>query len=146
MSEDIKALFRRIPEEVVCRGRLDLIDQLIAADVREHGDLPPGVPPGREGLRAIATALRAAFPDLTCTIDLQVAEGDLLASKITYSGTMQGPLWGNPPTGKRATWTESHFIRARDGKATDHWGDVDVLAMLRQLGLAPMPPVAATRS
>lgn len=143
MSEDVKAIFRRIPEEVICQGRIELVDELVAANVREHGQLPPGVPPGPEGLKAIARALRAAFPDLKCTVDLQVAEGDLLASKLTYSGTMTGSLWGMPPTGKRATWTESHFVRIKDGKATDHWADVDQLGMLRQLGLAPTPAPAA---
>ncbi len=48
-----------------------------------------------------------------------------------------------PATGKQATWTESHFVRIKDGKATDHWGDIDQLGMLRQLGLAPAPPTAA---
>jgi predicted ester cyclase len=145
MSDEIKALFRRIPEEVIGQGRLELVDELIAADIREHGDLPPGVPPGREALKAIARALRTAFPDLQCTVELQVAEGDLLASKLRYSGTMKGELWGMPPTGKHATWTESHFIRVKGGKATDHWADIDQLSMLRQLGLVPVPAAAAGR-
>jgi predicted ester cyclase len=143
MAEDIKAIARRIPVEVIAQGRFEVVDDLVAADVREHGNLPPGVPPGREGLKAIARALRAAFPDLKNTIDLQVAEGDLVATKITYTGTMKGDLWGMPATGKHATWTESHFVRIKDGKATDHWGDIDQLGMLRQLGLAPAPPAAA---
>jgi predicted ester cyclase len=87
--------------------------------------------------------LHTAFPDLKCTVELQVAEGEFLASKLTYSGTMTGPLWGMPATGKRATWTESHFVRIKDGKATDHWADVDQLGMMRQLGLAPAPPAPA---
>lgn len=143
MSEDIKATFRRIPEEVIGQGRIELVDELIAPDIREHGQPPPGVPPGPEGLKAIARALRAAFPDLKCTVDLQVAEGDLLASKLTYSGTMKGSLWGMPPTGKHATWTESHFVRIKDGKATDHWADIDQMGMLQQLGLAPTPAAPA---
>jgi predicted ester cyclase len=143
MAEDIKAIGRRIPLEVFVQGRFDVVDEVVAPDSREHGGLPPGVPPGREGLKAIARATRSAFPDLKCTIDLQVAEGDLVASKITYTGTMKGELWGMPATGKQATWTESHFVRIKDGKATDHWGDIDQLGMLRQLGLAPAPPTAA---
>lgn len=143
MSEDIKAIGRRIPMEVFVQGRFEVVDEIVAPDSREHGSLPPGVPPGREGLKAIARAVRTAFPDLKCTVDLQVAEGDLVASKITYTGTMKGALWGMPATGKPATWTESHFVRIKDGKATDHWGDIDQLGMLRQLGLAPAPPTAA---
>jgi predicted ester cyclase len=46
-------------------------------------------------------------------------------------------------TGKRATWTESHFVRIKNGKMVEHWGDIDQLGMLRQLGLAPAPPTTA---
>jgi predicted ester cyclase len=143
MSEDIKAIGRRIPVEVFGQGRLEVIDEVVAPDIREHGNLPPGVPPGREGLKTIARGLRAAFPDLKNTVDLQVAEGDLVAAKITYTGTMKGDLWGMKATGKQATWTESHFVRIKNGKVTDHWGDIDQLGMLRQLGLAPAAPTTA---
>jgi predicted ester cyclase len=87
--------------------------------------------------------MRAAFPDLKNTVDLQVAEGDLVAGKITYTGTMKGDLFGMKATGKQATWTESHFVRVKNGKVTEHWGDIDQLSMLRQLGLAPAPPATA---
>lgn len=143
MAEDIKAIARRVPVEVFAQGRYEVVDEVVAADSREHGSLPPGVPPGREGLKAIARAMRAAFPDLKNTIDLQVAEGDVVATKITYTGTMKGDLWGMPASGKQATWTESHFVRIKDGKSTDHWGDIDQLGMMRQLGFAPAPPAAA---
>jgi predicted ester cyclase len=143
MSEDIKAIARRITVEVFGQGRFDVIDEVIAPDSREHGERPPGVPPGPEGLKLMARRLRAAFPDLKNTIELQVAEGDLVATKATYTGTMTGDYMGMPATGKQATWTESHFVRIKNGQVTDHWGDIDRLGMLRQLGLAPAPPTAA---
>jgi predicted ester cyclase len=143
MSEDIKAIGRRIPTEVFGQGRYEVIDEIVAPDIVDHGTPPPGMPPGREGLKAIARALRAAFPDLKNTVDLQVAEGDLVAGKITYTGTMKGDLFGMKATGKQATWTESHFVRVKNGKVTEHWGDIDQLSMLRQLGLAPAPPATA---
>jgi predicted ester cyclase len=120
-----------------------VIDEIVAPEIVDHGTPPPGMPPGREGLKAIARAMRAAFPDLKNTVDLQVAEGDLVAGKITYTGTMKGDLFGMKATGKQATWTESHFVRVKNGKVTEHWGDIDQLSMLRQLGLAPAPPATA---
>jgi predicted ester cyclase len=143
MSEDIKAIGRRIPVEVFGQGRYEVVDEIVAPDSIDHGTPPPGILPGREGLKAIARAMRAAFPDLKNTVDLQVAEGDLVAGKITYTGTMKGDLFGMKATGKRATWTESHFVRVKNGKVTEHWGDIDQLSMLRQLGLAPAPPATA---
>jgi hypothetical protein len=86
MSEDIKAIGRRISVEVFGQGKFDVVDEVLAPDGREHGEFPPGVPPGREGLKLIARQLRAAFPDLKNTIDLQVAEGDLVATKVLIPG------------------------------------------------------------
>ena len=143
MSEDIKAIGRRIPVEVFGQGRYEVVDEIVAPDSVDHGTPPPGMPSGREGLKAIARAMRAAFPDLKNTVDLQVAEGDLVAGKITYTGTMKGDLFGMKATGKQATWTESHFVRVKNGKVIEHWGDIDQLSMLRQLGLAPAPPATA---
>ena len=51
-----------------------------------------------------------------------------------------------PATGKRATWTEIHIGRVVNGRLTEHWGVVDQLSMLVQLGIVPAParvPVTA---
>ncbi|MDQ6884382.1 MAG: ester cyclase, partial [Candidatus Dormibacteraeota bacterium] len=115
MSENIKAIAVRVPMEVFGQGRFEVVDEVVAPDARDHGQMPPGVPPGREGLKVIARAVRAAFPDLKCTVELQLEEGDLAATKIRYTGTMKGDLWGMPATGKQASWTESHFMRIKNG-------------------------------
>jgi len=75
-------------------------------------------------------------------IDLEVAEGDLVASYSTVSGTHKGELFGMPATGKHAEWTETHIEKIVNGKITEHWGIVDQMGMLRQLGLAPTPQTA----
>jgi len=48
-------------------------------------------------------------------------------------------VFGMPATGKHAEWTESHIVKLVNGKITEHWGVIDQLGMLRQLGLAPTP-------
>ena len=138
-AEQNKAISQRIPLEVFNQGRLDVIDEIVAPDIKEHGDLPPGIPAGREGLKAVASALRKGFPDIKYRIDLQVAEGDFVAGYTTVSGTHKGEVFGMPATGKRAEWAETHIVKIVNGKITEHWGIVDQLGMLRQLGLAPTP-------
>jgi predicted ester cyclase len=135
-AEQNKAISRRIPLEVFSQGRFDVIDEIVAPDLKEHGDLPPGIPAGREGLKAVAKALRQGFPDLTYRIDLQVAEGDYVAGYVTVNGTHKGEVFGMPATGKHAEWPETHIVKIVNGKITEHWGVVDQLGMLRQLGLA----------
>jgi len=138
-AEQNKAISRRIPLEVFSQGRLDVVDEIVAPDVKEHTELPPGIPAGREGIKAVASALRKGFPDLTYRVDLEIAEGDLVAGYLTVSGTHRGEVFGMPATGKHAEWTESHIVKMANGKITEHWGVVDQLGMLRQLGLAPAP-------
>ena len=138
-AEQNKALARRMPVEVFEQGRLQVVDEICAPEVIEHGDLPPGIPAGREGIKAIASALRKGFPDIKYSIDLQLAEGDLVASYATVTGTHKGEIFGMPATNKHAKWAETHFVKIVNGKMTEHWGVVDQLGMLRQLGLAPDP-------
>lgn len=135
--EQNKAISRRIPVEVFEQGRLAVIDEIVTPDFIEHGTPPPGIPAGRDGIKAIATALRKGFPDLKYQIDHQIAEGDVVASFVTVSGTHKGEIFGMAATNKRATWSEAHFVKIVDGKMTEHWGVQDQLGMLRQLGLAP---------
>jgi predicted ester cyclase len=134
-----KAISRRIALEVFSQGRLDLVDEIFAPDFTDHATRPPGIPAGREGVKAIASALRKGFPDLTYRVDLQIAEGDFVAGYVTVNGTHRGEVFGMPATGKHAEWAESHIVKLANGKVTEHWGIVDQLGMLRQLGLAPAP-------
>ena len=138
-SEQNKAIARRISIDVFSQGRLEVVDELLAPDFTEHSQLPPGIPGGREGVKAIASALRKGFPDLNYRVDLQIAEGDFVAAYLTVSGTHKGEVFGMPATGKHAEWAESHTIKIVNGKVTEHWGVADQLGMLRQLGLAPTP-------
>ena len=137
--EQNKVISRRVPIEVFSQGRLEVVDEIFAPDFAEHSTPPPGVPAGREGIKAIASALRKGFPDLTYRVDLQIAEGDFVSGYVTVSGTHKGEVFGMPATGQYAKWTESHIVKLVNGKITEHWGVIDQLGMLRQLGLAPTP-------
>ena len=138
-TEQNKAIARRIPLEAFEQGRLAVIDEIVAPDVKEHAAPPPGMPAGREGLKAVVSEMRKGFPDLKFSVDLQVAEGDFVAGYSTVSGTNKGAAFGMPATGKHAEWAETHIVRIVNGKITEHWGVIDQLGMLRQLGLAPTP-------
>lgn len=122
-------------------GRLEIVDEVMADDMQDHS-LQPGFPPNREGVKALITAVRAAFPDIKNTLVRQVAEGDLIVQEIRTTGTMTGDFMGMPATGKSATWETIHIVRMQDGKLAEHWSVADNLGMLQQLGLAPAPPAA----
>ena len=137
-TEENKATSRRFLDEVLNRGNLGVIDELTGPNFVDHS-LPPGVPAGNEGIKAFFTMFRAAFPDLHYTIEDTIAEGDRLVQRTTAHGTMKGDFQGMPASGKEATWSEIHITRFADGKVVEHWGVVDQLGMLAQLGFAQAP-------
>jgi predicted ester cyclase len=135
--EENKAQFRRAYEEVLNQGDVSIVDELIAPDFFNHA-APPGTNRGPSSLRWLATMLRTAFPDLHFTIEELVAEEDIVAGRLTTSGTHEGPLPGMPPpSGREVRQEHMHFVRYRDGKAVEHWGVRDDLGMLQQIGVVP---------
>ena len=136
-TEENKAQFRRMYEEGFNQGILDVTDELIAPECINH-EAPPGANNrGPESLRMVITMLRAAFPDLRFAIEELIAEGDIVAGRLTMNGTHQGALMGIPPTGRAVRQNHMHFVRLRDGKAIEHWGVRDDVGMMRQLGTFP---------
>ncbi len=116
------------------RGEIDRAGEFIHDDVIDHS-AHPGLPAGIAGVKAIFGATRQAFPDHDAKIVHQIAEGDLVATYKTLTGTHRGDLFGLPPTGKRATIQIMDFVRYRDGKVAEHWGLVDMAGLMQQLGI-----------
>jgi len=137
-TEENKAQFRRAYEELLNQGNLAIADELVAPDFINH-EAPPGRNRGPESMRGVATMLRTAFPDLRFTIEELVAEGDIVAGRLTMSGTHEGPLMVMQPTGRWVRQDHMHFVRFRDGKAVEHWGVRDDVGMMQQMGVMPEP-------
>jgi predicted ester cyclase len=145
-TEENKASGRRFIEEVINRGNVAVIDELTDPSFVDHS-IRPGVPPTMEGLKGFLTQFRTAFPDLHYTIDDQIAEGDRIVQRLTGTGTMKGDFMGMPAANKSAKWSEIHITRLANGKAVEHWGVVDQMDMLAQLGFvqAPGQPAGVAR-
>jgi steroid delta-isomerase-like uncharacterized protein len=130
-----KALILRFYDEVWNHGRLDAADDIFAPDYIRH-DLRPGQGlPGPAGQKKIAADFRAAFPDVRNTVDLIVAEDDLVVARWTTTGTHTGP-WGDiAPTGKPARFSGVNIFRIRDGRVVELWNHRDDLGLMQQLGV-----------
>ena len=131
-----KTLFRRTYDEMMNRGILDHVEEMIAPDFVNH-EAPPGMDRGPASMRGLFVMLRTAFPDLHFTIEDLIAEGDIVAGRLTMTGTYTGPLMGMPPTGRTVHQAHMHFARFQDGKAVEHWGVRDDLGMMQQMGVIP---------
>jgi predicted ester cyclase len=141
MSEDQKkneAVFRKLIEEGYSKGHLDVLTETFAADFVEHqaGIVPPTV----DGVRGSIAFLRAAFPDLTLTIEDSTALDDKTWARMVGRGTHLGPFMGMPPTGKSFEITVIDVCRYKNGKIIEHWGVADQFSLMRQIGALPTPP------
>lgn len=128
-----KALVRRFIDEV---QNIAATDEFIGEDATDHTP-PPGVPGTREGAKQLFGMIRDAFPDHDAAVVHMGAEGDLVATYKTFTGTHKGEFLGVPATDKTVTIRVMDFVRVQDGKITDHWNIVDVAGLLAQLGEPP---------
>jgi steroid delta-isomerase-like uncharacterized protein len=137
--EQNKALVRKLVEEAINQGNISMIDELLIPDFIEHEELPPGIPPGREAPKVLFTMLRSAFPDIKATIEHLIAEGDEVVLHMTWTGTHKGEFMGIPPTGKSISINVIDILGIAEGKFVEHWGVMDSMAMMQQLGVVPVP-------
>jgi len=125
------------------RHDIDGAVALVSENLINHAAVPEAQ--GADGLRRILGKVLRAFPDQRMTCDDVIAEGDRVMCRVTMKGTNTGPLefvrWPLPATGKAVTSTAIHVFRIDQGKIVEHWGAMDTLAMLRQLGVTPRPEV-----
>lgn len=136
MSQQNKALARRIFEEMESKGNLAVADETFASDFVNH--TPFGEHHGPEGAKQFVTMLRSAFPDLHSTVEDQVAEGDKVATRFTTHGTHKGELNGIPASGNTMEITGIVISRFANGKIIEQWGNPDVFGLMRQIGAVPM--------
>jgi predicted ester cyclase len=94
------------------------------AEVQDH----PG-----SGFQRFYSMLLQAFPDASMTIEEQIAERDLVATRKTMHGTYLGELWGLPATGNRVEWEFIDIFRVRESKLVEHWTHMDFEALRAQM-------------
>jgi steroid delta-isomerase-like uncharacterized protein len=123
-------------------GDIEGFGALLADDFVEH-EQTPGFPPTKEGALDFFRAYRAAFPDLRMDAEDVLASGDKAVARVRATGTHQGELMGIPPTGKHVDVQLIDIMKFDDGGLVrEHWGVVDTMSMMQQLGVVPAAPPA----
>jgi steroid delta-isomerase-like uncharacterized protein len=136
MTMDHSATIRR-SYELINQGDIDGFGELLAEGFIEHEELP-GLAPTKDGVLEFFRAYRAAFPDLRMDAVDVIASGDKAVARVTASGTQNGEFMGMPPSGKSIEVQIIDIMRFDDaGLVCEHWGVMDTLTMLQQLGAVP---------
>ena len=85
-AEENKAVIRRLFDEVYNAQNLEVLDELVADDVINHSATAEHKH-GIEGFRHVMEWGAALAPDGCYVIDDIIAEGDMVACRVTVSGT-----------------------------------------------------------
>lgn len=125
MSDRNKQFVRRLIDEVMNTGNLDLLDEFYE-------------PRLASAARRWIAPFQASFPDMRMDIVDLITEGNTVAGRFTCSGTHLGEWLGHDPTGRRFSRVdEVYFFTFNDnGKIVKAWGLEDTHKRLRQLTLS----------
>jgi predicted ester cyclase len=145
MTEELKAKARRIWEEIFPNGDVEHLAEVIAEDSIDHG-ARPDEPRGLPGVQQTMLWLRSVFSDQRWEIHQVIGEGEFVVVYCTLHARHTGNLMGIPPTNRDVAQDYVHILRFKDGKAAEHWGVRDDMALMRQLGVLPGRPAPVAAS
>ena len=142
MSENNKAVVRRLLDEVWNKGRREAIAEMLAPD----GTITEGdhVSRGPEGFYPFFDRIQASFSDMRVTVDDSIVQGDKECVRWTCTMNHTGDGLGIPASGKRVTITGISIVRVHDGQLVEGWQNWDMQRLLEQIsGAEPAPGRAA---
>lgn len=116
------------PEDVMAPNYVNHLDSQIG-----HGDAPQQR--DLEALKEDLAQFHAAFTDVHVTSKEQVAEGDMVATRVVLSAVHSGSYLGEEPTGKTITFDSVEFTRVENGKIVETWVTWDKYGLFQQIGL-----------
>jgi predicted ester cyclase len=138
MVEDLKAVARRIFEEVIPNGEVAGLRAVVHPEVVNHGTAPDA-PPGLDGNIEAMRWLNGGFSERRFEVHQVIAEGDTVVVHCTFHGRHTGQFRGLAPTNQPVAFRHVHILRFQDGKVVEHWAVRDDLGLGRQLGVFPGP-------
>jgi steroid delta-isomerase-like uncharacterized protein len=123
-------------EEILNQKKLAIADEIVAEDFIEL-DPFPGQAQGRQGLKDVLGMFFSGFPDMHWVVEEQIAEGDKVVTRFTWTGSQQGAFMGIPTTGKQVKVKGVVIDRVIAGRLVDSRILMDSMGMMQQLGVVP---------
>jgi steroid delta-isomerase-like uncharacterized protein len=126
-----KAIAMRVFEENFNQGKFQVADEIYARGFENHGlHRSANLQEDQDAVHAE----KKAFPDLKMTVDMMVAEGDLVSVLWTFRGTHTAAGYGGlPPTGANISFRGITVWRMADGRIHDEWTAFNELTVYRQI-------------
>ena len=125
--------------DLINTGDIDGFGDLVADDFVEHEQIP-GLEPSKDGVLTLFRGWREAFPDLHMGVQEIIAGGARTVARVTTTGTQSGDWMGLPASGRQVEVQLIDIMAFDDaGRIREHWGVMDMLSLLQQLGAIPEP-------
>jgi signal transduction histidine kinase len=129
VTEENKNLARRFLE-AQARGDMETLDELMAPNFVDRS-LLPGQKPGREDYKRSLADMLSVHPNTGFAVEDQIAEGDMVASRITGTSVHRGKYLGADPTGQETGYSGIHIHHIVDGKIAEEWSEADNLEVVQ---------------
>lgn len=134
MSQENKALIRRVFEEIWNKSDLSVVDEIYAPDYVAHIANAPAPVDGPERFKQFVALLGVVSPDLQFRTEDQIAEGDKVATRWTAIGSPAGGVFSGAAAGAKTTVTGISIHRIVNGRIAESWDNWDALSALQALG------------
>jgi steroid delta-isomerase-like uncharacterized protein len=142
VNEQNEALSHRFFDEVCNGRRLDVADEIIAADHVFHEPQTPVSAPGPEGVKETVRIYQEGLEG-RWDVKEMISDGDRVVTRWVGHGVHRAELMGIPPTGREIHVDAITIHRIADGQIAEDWTVWDALGLLQQLGAIPAPEGAA---
>jgi steroid delta-isomerase-like uncharacterized protein len=140
MTEGRKIRMRKAVDEMYNKGNFSSMDQIYASGVACQPTSNLELE-GKDQLKAYIQDLRGAYSDFKTLVDEIIVEGNTAVARGTIEGTHTGEsrILKVPPTGKYMKTPFCSVTHWKDGKIVNESTYIDLLSLLSQLGVAPVP-------
>ena len=135
--EENRAVARRVLDDLVSQGRLEVVDQIYAQAFEFRDPTAGQTITTYEGIRDLTRDIRTRTPDIVILIEEEIAEGDAVVHRWTASGH-------DAATGRFWTAPGISIYHLQAGRVISEYVVVDRLGLLRQVGMAPVPGTPST--
>ena len=135
---DPRALLRRLYDEVLGKGRLDVLDELLAPNFSDR-NMPVDGRRGKDTFLETVVNFRTAFPHAVWTISEVTVIGDVITARIGWEGKHEGEFLELPPTGETMQAESLSSFRLLNGQFVEHWSGESKSNVVDKLGFTAPP-------
>lgn len=135
-TEERKAMIRRFLDEAFNKRNLAIADEILSSNYIFHAATGSQLN-GPTAWKQFISETHNAFPDINCNVENIACDGDILAVRVSLTGTHTGLFRGIPATGKKVAIQEATFFRFEGDKPVEQWQFLNQLVLLNQLGVTP---------